>query len=79
MPETYDNELRGVLFSQEAETERHPNLTGKVQINGVEYRLAAWKRTSASGTNYLSLKVSEPEPQTVPAGNTSKSDEITDF
>jgi len=77
MPETYDNELRGVLFSQEAETDRHPNLTGKVQINGVGYRLAAWKRQSAAGTNYLSLKVSEPEQQTVPA--TPKSDEITDF
>jgi len=76
MPE-FDNEMRGVLFSQEAETDRHPSLTGKVQINGVEYRLAAWKRQSAAGTNYLSLKVSEPEQQTVPA--TPKSDEITDF
>jgi uncharacterized protein (DUF736 family) len=62
MPE-YSNELRGVLFPQDAETERHPNLTGKVEINGVEYRLAAWKRESAAGNPYLSLKVSLPQEQ----------------
>jgi len=76
MPDEYNNELRGVLFSQDAETERHPNLTGKVQIKGVEYRLAAWKRTSAGGANYLSLKVSETE---APVPVSSGKDEITDF
>lgn len=75
MADTYDNELRGVLFSQEAETDKHPNLTGKIQVKGVEYRLAAWKRVSGAGNAYLSLQVSEQQP----AGVASSSDEITDF
>lgn len=59
----YNNELKGVLFAQQPESERHPNFTGKVQINGKEWRLAAWKRQSSKGTNYLSLQVSEQQEQ----------------
>lgn len=55
----FDNEMRGVLFPQEAKTEKHPNLTGNVQVNGVKYRLAAWSRKSQAGKKYLSLSVSE--------------------
>jgi hypothetical protein len=63
MPETYDNTNRGVLFPQDAESERHPNLTGRIDVNGTEYRLAAWKRESKAGNPYLSLTVSEVQPK----------------
>lgn len=72
----YSNELRGVLFPQDAETDKHPNLTGKCEINGVEYRLAAWKRQSAAGNPYLSLKVSLPQEQQVSVG---AADDSIDF
>jgi hypothetical protein len=60
-PEEYDNEMRGVLFPQEPETDKHPNMTGTVQVNGVKYRLAGWTRESKAGKKYVSLAVSESQ------------------
>jgi len=54
----YNNDMKGVLFNAEKKSEKHPDYTGNVVINGVEYRLAAWKRTSKKGQNYISLSVS---------------------
>jgi uncharacterized protein (DUF736 family) len=64
----YDDTNKGVLFTQEEkESDRHPDLTGKVNVNGTEYRIAAWKRQSQNGLNYLSLSISEPRPAGVSA------------
>jgi len=62
MPE-YDDELRGVLFpEQEKKSDRHPDFTGKVTVDGVEYRIAAWKRRAKSTDKpFLSLTLSEYE------------------
>lgn len=60
MPE-YNNENRGVLFKNEKkESDRQPDYTGKLNIDGVDKELAAWIQTSQGGKKYLSIRVSEP-------------------
>lgn len=56
----YSDENRGVLFrNDKKETEKHPDYTGKIDVNGKEFRLAAWIRESKAGTKFMSLAVSE--------------------
>jgi uncharacterized protein (DUF736 family) len=57
----YDDELRGVLFpEQEKKNDRAPDFTGKVTVEGTEYRIAGWKRkATSSGRPFLSLSLSE--------------------
>lgn len=60
----YDETNRGVLFHESApESDRHPNYTGKINVDGREYRLAGWKKTSKGGVPFLSLSVSEFQPK----------------
>lgn len=60
----YDNEKKGVLFSNKERKEQNPNApdyTGNIQINGVEYWLSAWVKTSKNGNQFMSLAVKEKE------------------
>jgi hypothetical protein len=60
----FDDTNRGTLFPESAPaSERHPDYTGKINVNGQEYRLAAWKKTGKSGVPFLSLSVSEFKQQ----------------
>lgn len=60
MPD-YDNTNKGILFTNDRkESEKHPDFTGKLDVNGKEYQLAAWNRTSKNGKNFLSVSISEP-------------------
>lgn len=59
----YDNAMRGVLFKQDPSrktSDRAPDYTGNVTIEGTEYRLAGWIKEGRSG-NFLSLAVSIPQ------------------
>ncbi len=50
----------GVLFIQREKTsEKSPDFTGTVNIDGKDYRLAAWNKTSAKGVKYYSLAISD--------------------
>tara|TARA_Y100001951_G_C11164499_1_gene196690 strand:+ start:286 stop:507 length:222 start_codon:yes stop_codon:yes gene_type:complete len=62
MPE-YDNENRGVLFPNKykEDGDKKPNYTGSVDVQGEQWRLAAWENTSKNGVKYISLVVSEPK------------------
>lgn len=65
-----NKELQGVMFPNEKQNEKQPDLRGSAKIGGVDYRVAAWKRTSQAGKGYLSLafQVKEAKPkQTAPA------------
>jgi hypothetical protein len=49
----------GVLFKNNKKTsEKHPDLTGNIMINGKKYRLSAWTKQGNSGKFY-SLSVSD--------------------
>jgi len=58
MEQKYDNTNRGRLFKNERKTEeRQPDFTGDINIAGVDHFLSAWKKTSKSGKNYLSISI----------------------
>lgn len=41
----YDNTNRGAIFKNEKkETEKHPDFTGSLNVNGQEFWVSAWKR-----------------------------------
>lgn len=51
----------GRLFANGFKTkENQPDYRGDVVMNGKEYKLSGWKRKSKSGSNYISLAISEP-------------------
>lgn len=69
----YDNTNRGVLFvNSQKKTEKSPDYSGSLDVNGIQYNIAGWKKQSKKGTTFLSLNVSlKPEieqkpPQVVP-------------
>lgn len=57
----YDNNNKGALFaSKDKKTDKHPDYTGKAEVNGKEMYLSAWKNTSKKGEVYLKISFSEP-------------------
>ena len=62
----YDNTNSGILSKNERrETDRHPEYTGKINIDGKDYWLSAWIRErKADGQKFFSLtaKLKEDRP-----------------
>jgi hypothetical protein len=53
----FDNTNRGVLFRNENKTEDyHGDYTGTINIDGTEYFLDAYLKTSKAGKKFFSLK-----------------------
>lgn len=53
-----------LFYETEKKTDKSPDFTGKLtDINGKEWRIAAWERTSKNGKNFLSGKVDEFKPK----------------
>ena len=62
----YDNTNRGVLFKNDRkETEKHPDYTGKIDIDGTEYYLSAWIKTGRNG-KFMSLSRGKPTGEQAP-------------
>ena len=61
---TYDNTNRGALFRNEKkENDKQPDYTGKINVDGVDKRLAAWVSESKAGKKYFSIRVSDFQEQ----------------
>ena len=57
----YDNTNRGVLFkNNRKENEKHPDYRGTINVEGHEYEISAWIKTSAKDTKFISLSIKEP-------------------
>lgn len=55
----FDNTNRGVLFPNDKQgNDARPDYTGKINVDGVEKRLAAWLATGTTG-EYLRITVSD--------------------
>ena len=64
MANGYDDTNKGVLFREtEKKTEKHPDMTGEINVDGVEFRLAGWTRESKNGKKFLSLAVTPKQKQ----------------
>lgn len=60
-------DMTGVLFvNDRKERDNQPDYTGRLTMNGQDWRIAGWKKTSNSGSTYLSLKISEQESPSQP-------------
>lgn len=80
----YDNTNRGALFPAEKETDRHPDLKGKLNVDGTDYYVSAWSNVSKKdGKKYLSLSVDKKQDQkpspAAPAATGGTADEVLPF
>ena len=58
MTQQYDNTNRGALFrNNRKEQDSQPDHTGSINVDGKEYFLNAWIKTSQSGNKFFSLSV----------------------
>lgn len=80
----YDNEMRFALFENDkAGNEKRPDRRGTAQINGVEYKLSGWIKTSKDGKRFLSGTIeptktneSAPPANQQQQGQQDKSDDV---
>lgn len=57
----FDNTNKGVLFKEtDKKSEKSPDWTGKLNIDGKDLRIVAWQRESKNGQGFYSLAVSDP-------------------
>ena len=75
----FDNTNRGSLFKNDKKTtEQMPDYKGQINVNGEEFWLNAWLKTSKQGTKFMSLsispkdrQVSEPTRKNIPVDDSS--------
>lgn len=54
----------GVFFKNDRkESEKHPDYTGTVVVDGKDYRIAVWNRVSQGGREYHSVAFTPIEAQ----------------
>ena len=76
---SYDNTNKGILGrNKRKEKDTHPDHSGTINIEGVEYWLSAWIKTSQqTGEKFFSLSVKPKEQRQSPASK-RESDHIKD-
>ena len=75
----FDNNNRGSLFKNDKKTtEQMPDYKGQINVNGEEFWINAWLKTSKQGTKFMSLsvtpkdrQVSEPTRKSIPVDDSS--------
>lgn len=78
----FDNTNRGSLFKNDKKTEeKHPDMSGSINIDGTEYWISGWKKQSKQGANFLSLSVRPKEVvrQSSQPTNKSKAQDFDDL
>lgn len=69
---SYDNTNSGILFSNDqGDNPKRPNYTGKVNVNGTEYKLAGWIKQGRNG-EFISLKVDKMVAENQSGGGNSQ-------
>ena len=62
MSKEYDNTNTGALFKNlKKKNDKAPAYTGKIDVEGKEYRIAAWLKKTKDGDTFMSLKIEEPQ------------------
>lgn len=52
---------QGIAFLKQKASEKHPDFAGEIVTpEGKKYEISIWRRTAASGKEYLSFAVKEP-------------------
>lgn len=62
MSKEFDNTNSGALFRNDRkETDKHPDYRGEINVDGVDYWISSWLKTSSKGTKFMSLAVTPKE------------------
>ena len=63
MAVTKSDPNKGVLFQNgyKEDGDKKPDFVGGFNVNGTDYRLAAWVNESKNGNKYMSLSIDEAE------------------
>ena len=60
----YDNTNGGAIFpNDKKQKDSHPDYRGNINVEGTEYWLKGWKKTSKTGMKFLSLSLPKKEEQ----------------
>ncbi|NQW80606.1 MAG: hypothetical protein HQ445_05465 [Polaromonas sp.] len=61
----FDNTNRGVLFKNDRKQDgdKKPEYTGSLNVDGVEFFLDAWLKTSKTGSKFMSVSVKRKDKQ----------------
>ena len=78
MPD-YDDTNRGAIFkNKKKETENHPDMTGTLNVDGTEYWVSGWSKTSKAGDRFLSLSVKPKDGKAAPKRDSGKMEDLED-
>jgi hypothetical protein len=55
----YDNTNSGAIFKNDKKSDKHPDYSGKINVEGKEYEIALWVKDGKNG-KFFSAKLSEP-------------------
>jgi hypothetical protein len=69
----YDNKNRGAAFRKDNVNPKAPQFAGPLNVDGKDYEVSIWEKTSKNGDSFLSLSVKEPFKKGVDSHNKSKS------
>lgn len=59
----YDNTNSGALFKNDKEHDKQPDYKGSINVEGTDYWLSSWIKTSKAGRKFMSLSVTPKEAQ----------------
>ena len=66
----YDTRNKGTLWLEtDLKTDRSPNFTGTLDVEGKEYRIVGWNKTTKTGKDLISLAISEPQTKEKQGGS----------
>ena len=76
----YDNHNRGALFrndDKDQNDDKDRDYNGTLDVEGTDYWISGWVRTSKNGKKYLTLSI-KPKQDKPPATNKSRADDFDD-
>jgi|TARA_E500000318_G_scaffold23216_1_gene23608 uncharacterized protein (DUF736 family) len=70
----YDNTNRGAIFKNDKkDSEKHPDMTGPLNVDGVDYYIAGWFNESESKGKYMSVKLTKKDDPSVATASSASS------
>jgi uncharacterized protein (DUF736 family) len=67
----YDNTNSGAAFERDNANPKAPKYSGPLNVEGKDFEISIWEKTSKAGSNFLSIKVGPPREKKGGSGNKS--------